>query len=93
MVLCVGKVTTKKIASEAPNLEGNYFQMTNMYVKIWKVIRLEITKVSPIFPITRVYLQDKQGENKKSPSKKPVTSFVSLLEKELRQKTSVDIRC
>ena len=58
-----------------------------------EVILLHVTKVSPVFPITKAHIQDKEAKNEKYPRKKLEMSFKSLLEKELRAESRVDIKC
>lgn len=58
-----------------------------------RVILLHVTKVAPVFSITKVQIQEKDTKNEKYPRKKSETSFKSLLEKALRAESRVDVRC
>ena len=50
------------------------------------VITLKVTKVPPVYPSQRVFMQDRFIEPKYLPMKKPKVSFKRILEKEMQGK-------
>lgn len=54
---------------------------------------MKITKVTPVLRIPKAYVQDKYCEDTYLLSKRPDTSFKSVLEKALQQqRTKVDVK-
>ncbi|SMC82136.1 hypothetical protein [Sporomusa malonica] len=48
------------------------------------VITLKVTKVPPVYPSQRVFMQDRFVDREYLPLKKPRVSFKSVLEKEMQ---------
>lgn len=53
---------------------------------------MKITKVTPVLRIPKTYVQDKYCEDTYILRKRPDTSFKSVLEKALQQRTKVDVK-